>query len=383
MVRFEGQEGSMTAALIATIVVGGLALALVGTTMTGQKKVQHDRNYQLAINGADAGVNQAINTIASLPLDSTTTALASTEDLDVGDVTYSWSAQKSTPISWRITATGELNGTERTVEALAVRQATFFLAAFADIGFTMTGDNAIRSYDSTSITNNGAAGSNGVLTIRGNGIADVAMLMGTGASWECTGQACDVPQLYFPTAFDLAPVAENIQEAMDAACTDGFTAYNADTAAALQGGQTYCFSSVTLGNHKTFPIENNSREEPVIIYMTGNLTTGNHSSTNCGSGCTITDFPDAASLQIYSLGSEIALGNNSKIVAAIAAPYANCIGSPSNAQADIYGAIVCNDLRNQGGWNFNFDERLLNLGDGHFDLAEYREEVGGSTSWPD
>jgi hypothetical protein len=394
LTRFRSPDGSLALSLMATIVIGGLVVTLVSTTMTGQRKVRHDRDFQLAINGADAGVNQAITAISGLPPGDSRTSLTQADlaglnladpVTEVGDVGFDWTAEKDTIISWRIRAVGERNDVERHVEALAVRDATFFLAAFADIGFGMKGGNEVRSYSATSTnTGNGAVGSNGEIYSIGAGSSwvDLIMLMGSGAS--CDGNVCEErPIVGFSQAFDLEAIAQNIRDAMEEHCGGVFTAYDAATGPSLVGGNTYCFSSMTIPK-AGIPLASHSGSDPVVILMTGDLSISNQASVNCPvGGCSMANKPDARSLQIYSTGQAVRIGNQSEFVGAIAAPYAACTGNPSVAQADIYGALICNDMSNQGGWDFYFDDRLLNLGNGQYDVVEWREEARTTTSFPD
>jgi hypothetical protein len=392
--RFRDTDGSMILALLATFIIGALVVTLVSTTITGQRKVRHDRNFQLAINGADAGVNQALTAISGLPPGDSRMSLtqADLQGLNladpvtqVGDVAFDWTAEKDTIISWRIRSVGERNDVERHVEALAVRDATFFLAAFADIGFGMKGGNEVRSYSATATnTGNGAVGSNGEIYSIGAGSswADLIMLMGSGAT--CTGNICTQrPIVGFSQAFDLEAIADNIRQAMEEHCGGGFTAYDAGTGPALVGGNTYCFTDVAVPKQGGIPLASHSKDKPVVILMTGNLSTGNQASVNCPpGGCSMSNHPDASSLQIYSTGQAVRIGNHTELAGAIAAPYAACEGNPSVAQADLYGAIICNDLSNQGGWDFYFDDRLLNLGNGQYDVVEWREEHPTTSSFP-
>jgi hypothetical protein len=388
--RFRDADGSMMLALLATFIIGALVVTLVSTTITGQRKVRHDRDFQLAINGADAGVNQALTTITQLPPGDPTTMLSSADRstgavTQVGDVGFDWSAEKDTIISWRIRAEGKRNDVERHVEALAVRDATFFLAAFADIGFGMKGGNEVRSYSATSTdTGNGAVGSNGEIYSIGAGSSwvDLIMLMGSGAS--CDGNVCEErPIVGFSQAFDLEAIADNIRQAMEEHCGGGFSAYDASTGPTLVGGNTYCFTDVAVPKQGGIPLASHSKDKPVVILMTGNFSTGNQASVNCPpGGCSMSNHPDASSLQIYSTGQAVRIGNHTEFAGAIAAPYAACEGNPSVAQANIYGAIICNDLSNQGGWDFYFDDRLLNLGNGQYDVVEWREEHPTTSSFP-
>lgn len=88
---------------------------------------------------------------------------------------------------------------------------------------------------------------------------------------------------------------------------------------------------------------------------------------DCGSGFDPTTVrPEAAALQIYSPApSDVGASNadvvhalnHVKIAAAIYAPRGSC-GGTGNAQIDLFGALVCGNVRNQGGWQFHYDDSL-------------------------
>jgi hypothetical protein len=385
---WRGQTGSMVLVLLVAIVIGGIVVALVATTLSGQRKVQHDRNFQLAINGAEAGVAQAMNVITSLPEGDDTTYLGS-DDLALNtalgdDIDFVWEAERGTVISWNITATGTRNGVSRTVEVLAVRNAMFFVAAFADLGFTMIGANEADSYNADSWDNGlGGVGSNGQLNMEGNAVADLIFLMGELAA--CSGEGCTSGEMAgLPDAFDLDAVADLIETAHQERC-DSWSPYVFGSTE-LVGGETYCFTDFTIpngseGNQNEVLLTNASSSNPVTVYLSGDFKLGRHSRLNCDPECSPTGRPDSGALQVYSTGDKVELGNQSKLAIAMAAPTANCVGNPSNAQVDIYGAIVCRDIGNNGGWKFHFDERLLGIGSGTYEIREWREEVGGSTTF--
>lgn len=372
----------MVLVLLVAIVIGGIVVALVATTLSGQRKVQHDRNYQLAINGAEAGVSQALSVITSLPKGDPTTSLESDGmDTTLGDdIEFEWVAERGTVISWNITATGTRGGVSRTVEVLAVRNAMFFVAAFADLGFTMIGANEADSYNADYWdTGNGGVGTNGQLTMHGNATADLIFLMGELAA--CSGLGCTNGEMNgLSDAFDLDALDASIQEAHDDNCDGQWQPYVFGSTE-LVGGETYCFTDMTIPQHSEVDLTWASSDNPVMIYLSGDFKLGRHSELNCDPECSSTGKPDSGALQIYSTGDKVELGNQSKIAVAMAAPTANCVGTPSNAQADIFGAIVCRDIGNQGGWRFHFDERLLGVGSGTFEIREWREEVGGSTTF--
>jgi hypothetical protein len=61
------------------------------------------------------------------------------------------------------------------------------------------------------------------------------------------------------------------------------------------------------------------------------------------------------------------------VAAGIYAPESECGGNPSNAQAEIFGSLICRDITNQGGWGFHYDQQLLTLGDGNYQMHAWWE----------
>lgn len=386
-----GEDGSLMIALLAAIVVGGLVIALFGTSMASQKRVQDNRAYQHAINGADAGLQQGMAKITELdPSDLTTSYLSSDsmDDTSLDGIDFEWEAHRQSPYSWAVRASGHLDGVSRTVEATVERESIFFTAAFADREILFRGANSASSYNANDPDSGwGAVGSNGMITMKGNAHADLYMLMGPGA--DCEG--CEPEKLDgHPEPFDLEQIANQIREDKQAACGGSYEPF--DTGGAhveLQPGETYCFDKFVVRQHDTVEIPNASADEPITIYMEpgADFTIEHHASVNCNgstwSSCSSSQAPEAASLQIYTVGTNVSIANHAEIVAAIAAPEADCSAANSNAQADIYGSLLCNDLANQGGWSFFYDERLMDVGTGSFTVTNWREEHAGTTSIPD
>ena len=381
-------DGSLMLALLAAIVVGGIVIALFGTSMASQERVRDNRSYQHVVNGADVGLQQGLAAITELdPSDTSTTELSSQDatNTSVGNVDFEWEATRTAPYAWEVRASGHLNDVTRTVEATVERSSIFFTAAFADREIVFRGSNSATSYVPGNADNgNGAVGSNGTISMIGNGEADIYMLMGEGA--DCDG--CDADKVSgHPDPFDLDKVADEIRDDKQEACVDGYEPFDTNgTNFELVPGETYCLSSFHVRQHETLDIADASAAEPVTIYMEPGATLNieHHASVNCNganwNSCSATEAPEAESLQIYTLGTDVAIANQAEIVAAIAAPEADCSSANSNAQADIYGSLLCNDLSNQGGWSFHFDERLADLSTGDFEITQWREEHSGTTS---
>lgn len=396
MYRFHTREdGNLMLSLLVAIVVGGLALTFLSTVLAGQNKVQHNRSYSQAINGAEAGVQQAVTYISAMdrndPRNFVSTAdLPATVDPNLGGVDVEWEATRVfAGLAWEITGTGDANGVTRRVEALATRNVTFFLAAFGASQVTIRGaSSSVTSYDDTSgNTGNGAVGGNAGISIIGNNTDyDLMMLLGPAA--DCTA-VCDADKMQgFAEAFDVAALEQEIQAGMDEHCPSGSFESYTPAMGPLQGGETYCFTSITVqgtgGGAQPLVVEGGSADNPAIVYVTGDIFFGGHSRVNCGpsgNGCTLANRPDSGSLQIYTLGDTIDIRQQSKMAVALAAPKAACGSTTSNAGVDVFGALICNGFENQGNWNFHFDDRLVDLGTGQYDVTEWREEVGDSTSF--
>lgn len=382
MRRLCGQDGSLPFTMLAIIGVAGMVSALFSITVATQRSVRDDRSFQAAIQTSDAGVQQALTQISELTT-SATTSLAGTAT--VGGGTFDWTAQRNGN-TWEVTSTGTTNDTSRRIEATISRSGTFLVGAFADVAFTMRGANGADSYNSaagTIGTGQGSIGSNGDLELEGNAFADQILLYGEAAS--CEGLGCVPGKIEgSDTRFDIDAIEDDIQAQMTALCAGGFVPYVASSFGNLEGGETYCFSSmnvdqdVVLASGGAGPA---AITNPVTIYLSGNFDMANATRLNCALCVDQTSKPDAGALQIYSTGAQVALGNQTFIAAAIAAPNASCQGSPSNAQANIYGAMVCNDLSNQGGWSFHYDQSLASVDTGFWDIADWREELQGESSF--
>lgn len=406
MNRWHNQDGSLPLALLISIIVGGLAVTLVATTMTGVQSVRNDREFQTAINGADAAMHQAVTYISQLP-DGEPPAcqtgvpgngcVISSDFLGFGDggvvelgdqTTFEWTAEQVNESLWQLRGTGDVNGVTRAIEARIAKEAFFTMGAFGDAGFGSTGGNQVISYsDSVSDAGRGSVGTNGTIRLVGNSRADIAMLFGP-ATCEQNTNGCkpeNITTQTFPQVFDVDSVYDAIREYRDEQCPTMQPTLE-DKDIVWNGGQVYCYSSIRTPQRSEVLLSGASPENPVIIVVDGLVEFGRHSEIFCGAAnnCSsnmATSRPQTASLQIYSLGDEVRIGGQGQFAFALAAPKANCTGNPSNAQASIYGSLVCGDLRNQGGWEFAFDEDLLNVSMGQWRVEDWREESPSTSSF--
>lgn len=384
------ERGSIPLTLLVTIVVGGVVAALFTQVVATQRSVTFDREYQAAIAVADAGAQQALTTISALPspepvgttLTSATSATGP-EGTSSGDGSFAWTAEKADPTTWEVRATGTVDGVERVIEATVSRDAPFFLAGFADLTLTLIGNNTATSYPSSGF---GAIGSNGTVTMNGGTDADFVYLFGGSATCEKPG-CSNATEIGNPEPLDLEPFRAQVQQEMDANCAGGFTAWRPSLLKGqpLNGGDVICATDVTWD--ADLVLSGATQDNPVRFYVTGDVTpakggSGNALEINCPGCKGISDpQPESGALRINTLGAAFETGNQSHVAAAVLAPNAGCSGGPSSAGTQFYGSMVCEDIGNNGGWDFHYDERLGQIGVGEYEIEEFREESTGTTSF--
>jgi len=157
----------------------------------------------------------------------------------------------------------------------------------------------------------------------------------------------------------------------------------------------YCVNDLTF-DRDTVLHGDITVEDPLRIYVRGSVTIGRQGPSvdvNCvtcggdGAGSlgayapTHESMPEARRLQIYAVGAGqdddvVKVHNQTRFGGAIFAPNGSCgrPGQGSNAQSQIYGSLLCLDLRNVGGWKFHYDEDLVNVdGGGSYEVARWNE----------
>lgn len=402
MRRTQGDDGSMMLALVAAFGVTALVAVALASAATSQQSSTRDRAFTNAVQVADAGVQQASFLANSGTLrsqwfptpwtctgDGPTGRTSPVQRVDLNGVPTAYQVAESCEngvTEYVVRSSGHEAGSTRTVTARLGQTPRFPLAAFADSSVEFRGNNRASSYDSRTgaqNTGNGRVGSNGTMTFRGSADAD-----GTdGYDYEnnpdnrCSGSPCgdeDFEPHDDPLDIGSGSATSFVQQAIDT-CNADPTRVPQAWVASQHGGVLapspagfHCFSSMTFDVSTTLqtsdPLKN-----PVVVYVTGLVSVSRNRSVNYTGSA-----PVSRGLQIYSLGDRVAIGNHAKISAAIWAPNADCQGNPSNAQAEIYGSLVCRAINNQGGWTFHYDDALGGLSDGTYRLRNYAEQPGAT-----
>lgn len=362
-----GDQGSMLLALLMTTVLIGLGAVMVATTLGESNSVRHDQRFTDVLPAADAGISRGLFMLNNGKASALPTAAPT--PITIGNQTADWSAsvQSSTtaPPSYLLSAT--TRGTQRTLKALAYQSSRFAFGAFADKSIVFRGGNGAASYNSNSgnrsATGHGALGSNGSVTLNGNATADSVTLFNWGSdpsASRCSGGPCSGGFNTVNAPFDItsSSATQFISNGLAACSSTPAVTSSALGNHALPSG-TWCASSLNLDVDTTVT-------GPTVIYVSGNVTIGNHLNINYSASTE----PMAPNLQIYMLGTSYDMGNHTTIAGAIYAPLAFCNGG---AQSTVYGSLVCGQISNQGGWQFNYDDALATVGGGDFRIKNYRE----------
>jgi hypothetical protein len=380
------EDGSMMLALLGSIIATSVVTTVAISMLASSKTTRHNQDYTTALQVADAGIQDAVfRANNNQPVTGATGAM--------NNGSYTWTATATTD-GWKVVSTGTDRTVTRTVEVEITKAPRFFLAAFGDRGIELKGSNGANSYNSaTGATNtgNGALGSNDDINMNGNSthVDQVTLYNHTAADNTCHnngGSGCAKTSVVGPK-LDLASDANMAfidNQLAACAATGPLPSWRASTATppgvlSYQGGVPYCFETMTFDVNTV--LSGADATHPVVVYVRGALSLEQHITVNCN-GCTGSSTPDSSRLQIYGAGStdtqSFSIGNHSMIAAAIYVPRANCLGNPSAAQADIFGALICGAIGritsgNQGGWAFHFDDNLRTIGTGGYQVVRYDE----------
>lgn len=421
--RYRSDEGSLVVALLGSVVAAGVMVVVTAAAVNALRTARHDRDFSDSVHAAEIGVEDILRSLNDGTDSACEDAGSCTGSGAAGETTYSYTAiEVPGGNTWEVAATATRNGVTRTIEVVLERPSRFWLAAFTespgDPSLEMRGSNHASSYDhaGNNDTGQGAVGSNGTIRLHGDAHADVVHVYGPNAVVICSGGTCDEPVEGTNSAVTLE--TDFILDAL-AACPTTPTAWRASEHIATPIQLTTHFS-VAEQAHITSPVglllphpsgyhcftdvifdvptlvartpDASGELQPVIVHAQGDVRVdvGTHNKVNClpvvctnggGLDTSLLPAPDAAALQIFTLGSNVTFRNHNSIAAAIYAPNALCAGAPSNAQAAVYGSLICNQIDNEGGWTFRWDENLEDIAGQLFDVVEWREEVGGTTSF--
>ncbi len=392
MLNIEREQGSIPMVLLAAIIVAGLILALFTDVTTGRRLSVDDRDFNQAVQVADAGLQDAFMHLAGLPevgrppIGQSLATAPHTGELGAG--TYSWTAMRVGDNQWQVRSEGVVADRARVLEAHMGPLTLFSVAAFGDRIISFKGGNSANSYP---IGGRGYVASNGTVRLKAQSDSVDGVTLHGGAIYDG-----DNNQIRGDGEPEFAPeqALPNIaleQFADGGVCSDPNDIHaNLADLLPLKQGHVYCVARADFPGQTNHLIEQTAdaelNKQPTVVYIGvgGDLHLQGEGQTNAARvNMTHATQPDATRLEIYLAGGSVKLNNHTKIAAGIYGPATNCsdASNAANAQAEIYGSIVCNEVINQGGWKFSYDERLADVNIDHFSIRSVREEPGGTTSF--
>jgi hypothetical protein len=400
-----GDDGNMVLFLLVLVASSSLVVLTLGAAGRTATSVRHVQKSVAALPPADAGIQEALYYFnaaganpTGVPAPPTSCTSAATANAPL------WGAvqDSAAPLTWHVTSLGCKSGFTRTVTADLGQRPRFAVGAFARSSAGTHGTSSgVTSYGSSG--NLGTIGSNGSLSFTGNPAVDKIILYNFTPPNDnyarCSGNPCSPlppdpaskistdPNI-FPARIEDVPAGSadpnqfivdqlNACQAANGGVAPGPWVASAHGYRLTYTGSPQCYSTMTFDGATT---TNGTAATPIQVYVSGTIQmtmNGNASAkiVNHAGLVAAGEQPDSMGLQIYSHGTTVSFVNQSTFVGNIWAPYAACGGTTSSASSDIYGSLICDIIDNQGGWNFHFDERLLNAqGLGQWSVRHYAEQ---------
>lgn len=442
------EDGSVILALLAALVIGGIVVALMATTIMGQKQVRFDRSFGNAIHAADSGVHAALTQVNAAEVDPDTAPPVG-EQIELSeasaasgagdeDTKFWYTATKESKTRWEVESWGEArDGTMRYVEGTIEIPPIFQYAAFAKVNVGTSGDNCADSYNSEPgnqalDTGKGVLGTNGKVNV-------------ASSTAKCT-DGIELHDFYDdpddPNDDDQDDIEKRVKKCNSSECDPFWVLKDQDPTGKVFGlfpkplviDDWWIERSVTNGrderpNSETDPKDCHDQDENVrvpesltftwdnppvrgtvycagsggvafegksgdvisladnpdtsvtypgvVVYTTGPVTVDGQLFVNCDDCETPTEgsLPVGPDLQIFSTGSQLTLNQQTQIGALLYTPRAKCGGG---AGVHIWGAIVCQEMTNQGTWNFHFDQSSREISAAEYRITHWHEEVPNS-----
>lgn len=148
------EQGSLTVALLVSIVVAGIIVVLSATILQSHRTVRFDRSFTQAVQVADAGIQDAYHRLATgqitLPVGGSAGPFATALGADEA----TWEITRTSPRTYEVVSDGTMDadGVARSVVVELEEKSLFFPGAFGDRLVAMNGTSTnIDSYESGTV----------------------------------------------------------------------------------------------------------------------------------------------------------------------------------------------------------------------------------------
>lgn len=432
------ERGSIPLSLLAVAIVSTISIALVGSTLAETRATRFDQGYSLVVHAAASAVDEAVfklnnDLITSSPatgsgtFDGVRYRWTATQEPSPNQGTWVIDA-----VGGGDDATGP-NRVERALRATVVEEPLFAVAAHTQVTTAFSGSNSADSYNSTdgsrcsmpaingsdrvaSVDCFGIVGTNGNVDVSGTSSGRVDRILiydwlnpakpqadrctGTGSTVVCAPPVrtnFDEPKRFVDihdqvtAALNSCPAADRDRvwvASLHGGPSGGAVAQNARATFGFDPG-VHCFKRIVFDRHTDLRNSVSSQDgQQLLVYITEGVEIALGREVGCN-GCTAngsTQTPAAGRLNIFSIASDrstnpkevVRIQNQVAFVGTIFAPNGTCgiVSNGANAGTHVFGSMICQDIRNNGGWQFHYDEQLQGgLRTGEFFVQRLDEEI--------
>lgn len=411
--RTRDAGSALMLALIAFVIMGGIAGAFFSLTLTSHKTTSNASNADGAFHVAEAGIDDVMNRMVALAAmyDPASPEVAkASEYWAVVDGTFTGNVNRGSytvtidpPIALddstepyivsnvhKVTSVGLFNGEERGIETYVVAgvyRPGFKAGLFGDVELDSGGNlitDGYKSKDGYKPTDKeidgktyqlqndtGHIGSNGGVSVGGSAIIYGNATPGPGQT--VTGDG------YVSGSKTAATQYEDIGEVIYDASTAGAKFLDTTPTGDLAGG-TYEISSLSLGSKDELTIKGH-----VVLYVQGDIKiTAQAQVTIEKENASLTIIQQGGSIDIHggsTTGTDGGVSNNSGIPSNLliksnattvtvngGADFYGAIRAPLahlklNGNADYFGGVIAKTIQATGTASFHYDEDLIDLGD--------------------
>lgn len=356
----QSERGSLPLALLATMVVSAVVAMVMAGVLAGEEQTRFDASYEVAVQTAEVGTGLFISRLKNnVPMAQCSGAEVNSRCFTgtANGGTYSVRADRDTTDNWTIVSTATVHGVARRVRVRLERQQPFRHAMFGDKAITFTGSSRqARSFNS--ITETWSTGNATLATNTSNLQTDTTVVFDNKPGE--TNVNIDVS-----SDEAVAFIMDEIQGCLD---NGTFISGTYKLTGSEVAPQTICAQNLEVVPGDVVNLHSTATQaNPMRIFLTGGITFGRASSTNCGIalakctwGAVAPNFPKPGALQIYTIGEgQVFFHTDARVSAAIYAPRAHCLSSP---HANIYGSLVCRVAGSfTGHFRLYYDDALKNV----------------------
>lgn len=381
----KGEKGFvMISSYMMLAMIMTLSFAMAARSNVFIQNSERNQSRILAFDMAEAGVDYAMNQLASNP----EYTGAEYTDLSTDTASGGYEVTITTPQDnaniRMIQTTGYSPGNDSNERGYSARSITAYVqmneqnyfdsAIFASESITLSGNAMIDSYNSSegdysedSASSNGNIGTNstssGGISLSGNSVVNGNAAFGPGGDENSVVSISGNAELNGDADAAGAERADEVQTT--GVASSGSVSIAGSTTLTLSTG-TYHYSSISITGNAKIRVTG-----AVTIYVDGDIHIAGNGVSNTTS--------DPTNCLIFSSGDSVSISGNGSFYGAIHAPEADV---QNTGNGEIFGAIVAETYTQTGNGNLHYDEALEDVGgSGVQSLSQVAWNENATSAW--